>query len=93
MSILLSPLRLSENSLNSLTNHHPVSIILFKVNGYSKGVEEEEYACVHPDRESCPQEAAGNRTDHDGAGRRLAVLAAGRHLRNEMRKVALEPDG
>ncbi len=24
-------LRLSENSLNSLTNHYPVSIILFKV--------------------------------------------------------------
>lgn len=69
-------LRLSENSLNSLTNHHAVSIILFKVNGYSKGVEEEEYACVHPDRESCP-----------------LVSAAGRRLRNEMRKVALEPDG
>ena len=31
-----------------------------------KGVEEEEYALFHPDRESCPQESARVICDPDG---------------------------
>lgn len=73
-------LRLSENSLNFLTNILQVSIILFKVQRTKALKKRSTHSFILTER-------ASGKTAAD-----VRVPMAEKRLRTEMRKVALEPD-